>query len=142
MGAYPMANTLSGYLNRLLGKPAADIAVTMMVKDLTPLATDQITFTVIVRNLGSSAATGVVVSDPDTGGLFMGISTPSVGTKYDPATSLWTIETLVVGATATLILTGYSAVVGTTMNTATVIASSPPDPKTANNSASARFTAQ
>ena len=110
--------------------PRADILVTQTAEVFPD---ESGVFTVTARNLGPSAATGVVVSDPPPPGdpppaMFTG--TPSPGTTYNQATGVWTIGNLAFGASATLTLSG--AIEDTVTNTATRIASSPPDPNAAN----------
>jgi len=104
--------------------PRADISVTQTAEVFPD---ESGVFTVTARNLGPSAATGVVVSDPPPA-MFTG--TPSPGTTYNQATGVWTIGNLAFGASATLTLSG--AIEDTVTNTATRIASSPPDPNAAN----------
>ncbi|MDQ6833706.1 MAG: DUF11 domain-containing protein [Chloroflexota bacterium] len=119
--------------------PSADISVTQTAVDTTLVSEDESgVFTVTARNLGPSAATGVVVSDPPPPSdpppaRFIGI--PSSGTTYNQATGVWTIGNLAVGASATLTLSG--TIEDTVMNTATRIASSPPDPNAANDTTTA-----
>ena len=76
------------------------------------------TFTVTLTNNGPNTATNIIVTDPFIPGFTY---TPSTG-NYNPATGIWTIETLANGATATLTITKNHMAptdVGTIPNTAT-----------------------
>ena len=68
-------------------------------------------FTVSLANAGPDAATGVVVNDVLPTGFTLLGSTPSQG-GYVPATGVWDVGTVVVGATPTLSLTVRSRLAG------------------------------
>jgi uncharacterized repeat protein (TIGR01451 family) len=95
-----------------------------------------VTYTFIIRNLGPSAATGVVVTDPFPAGLvFVSAAVPSQGT-YDHVKGIWTVGTLPNGAAATLQVTVRVMAMGSIVNTAHASALEF-DPLLANNVASA-----
>jgi len=119
---------------------SSDLAVvSKTVSNNTPSPGSQITYTVVVRNNGPTAATGVEVNENmPAAGLTYVSSTASIG-SYDPATRKWTIGTLAAGQSATLQLT-VSVNSGTDgqilTNTATITNTAPgqPDPVPSNNS--------
>jgi uncharacterized repeat protein (TIGR01451 family) len=77
-----------------------------------------VTYTFIIRNLGPSTATGVVVTDPFPAGLvFVSAAPPSQGT-YNPARRIWTVGTLANGAVATLHVTFRVMTTGNIVNRA------------------------
>src|SRR5262249_41560340 len=115
--------------------PQADIQVTKAVNDSSPVAGTDVTFTVGATNAGPSDAPGVTAADPLPGGYTFISATSNVG-SYTSGTGVWSVGALANGATATLSITATVLAVGPYINTATVTASSPTDPNTANNSAS------
>ena len=77
-----------------------------------------VTYTLVIRNLGPATATGVVVTDPLPSGLvFVSANAPSQGT-YNSASGIWTVGTLDNGAAATLQVTFQVATTGPIVNTA------------------------
>lgn len=120
---------------------AADIQVTKTVDDAAPNVGDQVTFTIAATNLGPDDATGVALTDSLPFGMSLVSATPSVG-LFDPASGLWTIGNLAVGASQTLTLTITIDVAGTLTNHVVVSASDQPDPNTSNNSAAAAVNAE
>jgi uncharacterized repeat protein (TIGR01451 family) len=123
--------------------PTADIAVTKTVDNATPIVGSNVTFTVAATNIGSSAATGVAVTDLLPAGLTLISATPSQGT-YASGTGAWNIGALAVSQQVTLTLmataTGPAGTART--NTATLSATTPADTNAANNIASATVTPQ
>jgi len=85
----------------------ADLVIHATVDNPHPFLGQDVTYTVTVTNPapGTDAATGVVVSAILPAGVRFEGATSSEGT-YDPATGLWTIDTIPVGATATLKIRG------------------------------------
>ncbi len=69
----------------------------------TAAAGDQLTYTMVVANVGNTSATAVVATDTLPAGVTFVSATPSQGT-YDPTTGTWTIGTIPVGGSATLTL--------------------------------------
>jgi uncharacterized repeat protein (TIGR01451 family) len=92
-------------------------------------------YTIIVHNNGPDTAEGVVATDVMPAGIVFVSATPSQG-SFDPGSGLWTIGTLVNGATATLQIIGIVVAIGPITNTSTVT-SETPDPDLANNSSTA-----
>ncbi|AEG18389.1 conserved repeat domain protein [Methanobacterium paludis] len=81
---------------------------------------DNVTYTVTAKNNGPNTATGIIITDAVPSGLTNVTVTPSAGTSY--VNGVWTIPTLINGATATLTITGNAgtSMAGTTTtNTAT-----------------------
>jgi len=118
--------------------PSADIEIKKTVDNMSPEISinPTVTFTVTVKNLGPSPATGVMVTDHlPAGDIFLFPSfTVSQGT-FNPSTGIFNVGALAVGAVATLTITGDVFFTPVT-NTATRTASSPADPNPANDSAS------
>jgi trimeric autotransporter adhesin len=82
---------------------------------------DLVTYTVILSNTGTGSATGVVVSDTFTAGLSIlpGSATASLGTATPGASGLnWTISSLPINTTATLIYSASLSGEGVQYNTA------------------------
>ncbi|TWU03904.1 SpaA isopeptide-forming pilin-related protein [Neorhodopirellula pilleata] len=98
---------------------------------VTPGSTigDNVTFTIVVNNAGPDPATGVRVRDVLPAGLAYVSDSPSVG-DYDPATGIWTIPAVPVGATnnATLTLVASLQNAISQTNTAEIIAADQFDP--------------
>ena len=80
---------------------SADLAVTKTIDDPSPHEGDTVTYTVIVTNPGPDDATGVQVTDLLPGGLAFVSDLPTQGT-YHPASGLWDVGPLAVGASAAL----------------------------------------
>lgn len=82
---------------------AIDLSVTGTTDAIAPIEGDEITLTFTTTNGGNIGATGVVTSVVLPSDLTFVSAIPDVG-SYDPATGLWTIGTLGVNATATLVI--------------------------------------
>jgi uncharacterized repeat protein (TIGR01451 family) len=120
----------------------ADLAVTKTVDIAAPVVGTNVTFTLMVRNNGPAAATGVTANDPLPAGLTFVSASPTVGT-YNSATGVWTIGTLAAGAVATLTLAATAAgPAGTARTNTATVASAITDPALSNNTASATVTPQ
>jgi len=116
--------------------PIADVRVTKIVDNATPLVGAQVQFTVTVTNDGPSTANAVVLNDALPAGYSLVSATPSTGTWLAPN---WTLGNMASGATAQLVIVATVNPTGPYLNTAT--ASSPThDPVPGNNSASAGTT--
>ena len=128
------AAAATGYL---FAETQSDLAVTKTIDKPTPRLNDFVTFTVTVRNLGGTRATGVVITDVLPVAGFHSITiAPSAGTSYDIATGLWTVGGLDVGAAATLVVRGQLTDTNAKTNAARVSASNMFDPNPANDAAS------
>ena len=121
--------------------PQADLALTKTAP-ASVTAGGQVTFTLLVRNAGPSAATGVSVSDPLPAAVTNATATSTGGGTCTVTGQQVTcaLGTLGNAATRTVTITGTVAA-GTTAtslsNTATVTSTGPGDPTTSNNSATA-----
>ncbi len=85
------------------------------------------TFTVTLTNSGPSDATNIAVRDQLPAGLTYISSTPSVG-SYNSVSGVWSVASLVSGASATLQIVARIDALGSITNTAQVTASDQPDP--------------
>jgi uncharacterized repeat protein (TIGR01451 family) len=113
-------------------EPEADLAIVKTVSNPTPTVGEQVTFTFVIRNNGPDPATDVVVSDPFPPGLaFVAVVSIDQG-AYDPATGLWRVGTLPVGAAATLRIAARVTAIGTVENEA-VVSGAEFDPDLSNN---------
>src|SRR5262249_34320149 len=108
------------------------------VSDPTPNVGDTITYTVTLTNAGPDPATDVTVQDPLPADVSFDSATPSQG-AFDPATDVWTVGTVAVGAAEAQTLTITATVINDEpgVNTATISHADQFDPNPANNSASA-----
>ena len=117
----------------------ADLAVTVADSADPVRLGDSVTYTVTITNRGSSAATGVVLTDtlPITFEINEGIASQGACTLSFGLTEITVtcaLGTLPVGATATVTLPGFMGNVGTMTTTATVAANEA-DPDPTNNTA-------
>jgi len=111
----------------------ADLEVTKIVDDPAPNVGGQVTFTITVTNLGADPATGVAVRDLLPSGLTFVSAGPSAGTSYDPATGIWSVNTLPVGGVELLTILAVVAESGQFTNVAAVSESDQYDPDPDNN---------
>ncbi len=128
-------NTASADLTVL----GADLGIGKRVDPSAAAEGQAVHYTIAVTNLGPSAVTGVAASEPLMTGVTYVSNTVSQG-SYASGTGVWTVGALAVDAVATLELwaTVDPGTVGTTLtNTATITASSLPDPNPANDTNSA-----
>jgi uncharacterized repeat protein (TIGR01451 family) len=97
----------------------ADLAVTQTPDKSAPLFGDTVHLTVTVQALsGPAAVTGIVIADALPAGLTPVNVAPGAGT-YDNSSGTWSIDSLAVGSTATLVFTATVAVSNRTLtNTA------------------------
>src|SRR5262249_12167320 len=106
------------------------------VSDPTPNVGDTITYTVIVTNDGPDTATGVALQDVLPTGVTYKSSAATAG-SYNPATRTWTVGSVAVGTTETLIITAQVSSANPAANTASISAADQFDPNAGNNSATA-----
>ncbi len=141
-GAYATPVVLSATVPQMVSAAtpplSADLTITKAVDIPAPAVGANVTFTLVVNNRGPAVATGVVVTDLLPAGLTF-VSSSTLQGSYSAATGLWTIGTLAIGARAMLTLVATAAIVGVTVNTATVRADQG-DPDLSNNSAMVRVT--
>jgi large repetitive protein len=105
----------------------ADLSLAMTVDKASPNVGENVLFSITLSNAGPSTATGVTVTDRLPDGLSYVSSSATVG-SYNPATGVWTVNSLPVGGNATLQLTARVATVGSKTNIAEVTASQQFDP--------------
>ncbi len=113
---------------------SADLSITKTVNNATPLVGSQVTFSVQVNNAGPQDTNGVAVTDLLPTGYTYVSYTATVG-NYDSVTGLWTVGSLLNGASQTLQITATVNPAGVYLNSAEVTASSLPDPDSAPNNA-------
>ena len=85
-----------------------------------------VTFTSVVSNFGASTATGIQIRDALPSGISYLSSSASVGT-FNSSTSIWSLNTLAPGASATLTVIGLVNVYGPLTSTVEVIAADQTD---------------
>lgn len=106
---------------------SADLSLTKVVNNATPLVGSQVTFSLEIKNSGPQETSGVTVTDLlPTGYTYVSYSTTAG--NYDPVTGLWNVGILTVAASHTLQITAVVNAAGNYVNTAEVTASSQPDP--------------
>lgn len=99
---------------------ASDLMLTKTVNNPTPTVGSQVTYTIVVMNLGPNADTAITVQDI----LPIGVNyATNSGTGYDPSTGIWDIGNLNAGASATLTITAYVYASGVITNTALILTS-------------------
>jgi uncharacterized repeat protein (TIGR01451 family) len=119
--------------------PQADVAVTVALDNAQPIEGGTVHYTLTLGdNAGPQAASGMQVTDLLPAGLTLVTATPAAGTTYDPLTGLWSVGSLAIGGSATLVLTATvnSNTLGQTItNSATITAAGQADPNSTNNTA-------
>jgi uncharacterized repeat protein (TIGR01451 family) len=119
----------------------ADIQMSKTVDNATPTIGQNVQFIVRAINNGPGAASGIVVQDLLPSGYTFVSKTVFNGT-YDETTGVWSVGSLNLNQTGTLIVNAAVKATGPYDNTATKTASTPTDPNTANDSATAVVTPQ
>ncbi|MCR9296254.1 MAG: DUF11 domain-containing protein, partial [bacterium] len=119
---------------------AIDLSLTKTADPTTVVVGNNVTFTVTIGNSGPSTATGVVVEDRLPSGVTFATATPSQG-SYDSQTGLWTVGSVAVGASPSLILVGVVTTPGSKTNTAQIREADQTDTNLENNQASATIEA-
>ena len=114
----------------------SDLVVTKTVNNGAQQVGSNVVFTIVARNDGPTANTGVVVNDALPAGLNYVSHVATFGT-YAPGSGVWTIGNLAVGQQYSLTITATvtSAAIPTVVNTAT-IGGNVFDPNLANNTSS------
>ena len=117
----------------------ADLSITKADSPDPVFEGQQLTYTVTVRNNGPDGATGVTVTDPVPGGVFLASATPSQGGCSGTATVTCALGSLANGASATVTIVVIPTLAGALSNTASVTGS-PSDPNLGDNSATSATT--
>ena len=136
---YPLDNTAA--MDFVV--PGADLSIAKMDAPDPVHSGQNLTYTIVVRNNGPSAATGVTMTDqlPKNAGFASAATTQgSCSAKPSKAMVVCSLGNLASGGSATVTIVVKSPTRGTITNTASVSASSPPDPNTSNNTATATTT--
>jgi uncharacterized repeat protein (TIGR01451 family)/uncharacterized delta-60 repeat protein len=128
---------------RLYSDPSADLRISKNVSPSSAVPGDTVTYTISVTNLGPDSANNVQVNDVLPGDLTFvscsasngGVCTGSGNSRVVDYTALASSSIITIQAT----LNSGVADGATISNTATVTSTSPVDPDTSNNSASASF---
>lgn len=121
-------------LTRTVSTGSADLKVTKVADKKTAVVGDEITYRVVVKNLGTDAATNVALKDSLMAGMQFVSATVNKGTYSN---LLWTIPNLAAGDSAVLTLKAKLLGEGVWFNTAKIISSDQNDPVSDNNEASA-----
>ena len=125
--------------------PAADLSVTKTDSPDPVHIGQNLTYTITVKNSGPDAATGVTATDllPKNAG-FGSTSTTQGGCSLKPEKAMvsCSLGTIASGGTVTITINVKPTRKGQITNTVSVSSASPPDPNTANNTASATTTVQ
>jgi gliding motility-associated-like protein/uncharacterized repeat protein (TIGR01451 family) len=103
----------------IIEKICADLTVINTVNNTYPLIGNTVVFTVAVTNNGPNDGTGVTVADIVESG-YTYVSTTATNGTYDPATGVWTIDSLNNGASDTLTITTTVNSTGSYVSTATI----------------------
>ena len=119
---------------------AANVAVSKTVDNPTPNVGSNVTFTVTATNNGPSTATGVAVTDSLPSGLTFVSATPSLA--YNSTSGVWTVGSLVNGASATLQVVATVTTSSPITNIATRTGLDQPDPGPGSPTAGATVTGQ
>ncbi|TDP03209.1 PKD domain-containing protein [Flavobacterium sp. 245] len=114
---------------------SADLSITKTVSNAAPVVGSQVTFSVQLSNAGPQDTNGVAVTDLLPSGYTYVSYTATAG-SYNSATGLWTVGSVLNGASNTLQITATVNATGTYLNTAEVTASDLPDPDSTPNNAS------
>ena len=118
--------------------PGADLSV-VKTGPATGHVGQSINYTITAKNNGPATASGVVVTDTLPKNIGFGSATSSQGTCAQRPHSQsvdCNVGTMASGATVTITIVAKPTVKGTFVNTATISATSPTDPNTANNTSS------
>ncbi len=112
--------------------PPADLSVTKTHGPPTPLAGNDLTYTITVRNDGPAAATGVTVEDTLPAGVSFVSATASPGGCTGTSVVTCDLGSLSPGSQATVTIVAQPTAAGPISNTASAT-SDQPDPDTGNN---------
>jgi uncharacterized repeat protein (TIGR01451 family) len=104
----------------------ADISITKTINNVAPNTGDSVKFTITVINAGLDTATGITVKDLLSSDFTY--SSDSGGGTYNSTTGIWTVGTLVNGASAILTIDATATTSGIKTNWAEVWTSDQLDP--------------
>jgi uncharacterized repeat protein (TIGR01451 family) len=96
--------TLSDRAKITFVRAVAELDVTLSASNEAPQIGDVVVFTVVVKNLGPNASTGVEVEHKLSDRVTY-VSSEATRGQYDPATAMWTIGGLALGESAALKVT-------------------------------------
>ena len=119
--------------------PWADLQLAFTPGDRETMAGETVEWTLAVHNAGPLPAERVTIQVTVPQGYGLEHATPSGGT-YDPATGIWTVNTLAAGETLTLVLRGTPATSGVFPLQAHIRGASVLDDNPANDAAAAQLT--
>ncbi len=117
---------------------SADMQITSFTVDnAAPRQGATVAYTIAIKNAGSSSATAASVTNTLPTSLTYVSSTPSQG-SYTPGTGVWSVGTLALNATATIVIraTVNSGIPSSTITHTATFSSEIGDPDTSNNSSS------
>lgn len=133
--ATPSATPISTQPPTIAPRPSGvDLSVNKTVSNSRPRVGQTVTFTITVRNLGTSTATGVVIRERPHSSLILDTVTPSQGSY---AAGRWNLGTLAPGASATLSVRARVTSRQRVPNTAEVLTLDQADRNSANNRSTA-----
>lgn len=98
---------------------SADLSIVKTVDNVHPVIGSSVVFTIVAENKGPRTATAITITDVLPSGYTYVSSSSTKGT-YSPSTGIWTIDSLVNNATATLTMTAVVNASGVYINTATI----------------------
>ncbi|WP_210466677.1 T9SS type A sorting domain-containing protein [Rufibacter roseolus] len=124
--------------NTVTVAPAADIAVTNVVSNLTPAQGETVTYTIKAVNNGPNNATNVSVANQLPAGLTIIGSSASSGT-FDAASGTWSVGTIVTNGSQTLTITAKPTATGA-LTLSSTQSHSEFDGQSSNNTASSTIT--
>jgi uncharacterized repeat protein (TIGR01451 family) len=126
--AGPGYNTSEFSLCQAVVLSTADLSVTKIATDTTPLTGTNVTFNITVSNAGPDTATNVVLKDVLPAGLtFVSDFENGVG-EYDETTGLWPVGTIPSGESRPLQIIANVTATSPVTNIAQVSAADQPDP--------------
>jgi LPXTG-site transpeptidase (sortase) family protein len=106
----------------IIAAACADLDLTKIVDNPTPILGDTITYTVTVVNLGPNNATGVIFSDTLSAATSYVSATPSQGICSGTVAIVCNLGSITNGASANIVVSVQTVAVGTATNAASVVA--------------------
>ncbi|NBC02004.1 MAG: DUF11 domain-containing protein [Bacteroidetes bacterium] len=117
---------------------AADLALEKTVSDASVLVDDTFSFTVTLTNNGPNAANDIEIADAIPEGLDCTVT--AADGSYDATAGLWTLGSLAVDGSTTLVFDCTADEAGEYTNVASIQGSNPADPNSDNDEAQATVT--